>query len=158
MILFYHLKRKEVHQLDQSISYDELTVRHQFDRLCQLSLNGEAANYFRHLKYKENHEVNFSEMSEKELNNISVMDEYDLGNVRFQVLGYDIEVKNALIVEALEVLTEKKRNVVLLAYFLEMSDTEIAKEMNLVHSTIREHRIRSLELLKKIMEENTDET
>lgn len=99
-------------------------------------------------------------MSEKELNNISVMDKYDLGNVRFQVLGYDIEVKvkNALIVEALEVLTEKKRNVVLLAYFLEMSDTEIAKEMNLVHSTIREHQIRSLELLKKIMEENTDET
>ncbi len=74
----------------------------------------------------------------------------------FQVLGYDIEVKDTLLVEALQALTEKKRNVVLLSYFLEMSDAEIAREMKLVHSTIREHRIRSLELLKKLMEENMD--
>lgn len=90
------------------------------------------------------------------MNSISVMDEYDLDHSHFQVLGYDIEVKDTLLVEALQALTEKKRNVVLLSYFLEMSDAEIAREMKLVHSTIREHRIRSLELLKKLMEENMD--
>ena len=76
---------------------------------------------------------------------------------RFQVLGYDIEVKDALIAEALKNLTEKKRNVILLSYFMDMSDAEIAREMNLVRSTIHEHRKRSLELLKQIMEANTDE-
>ena len=85
-----------------------------------------------------------------------MMDEYNLDSLRFRVLGYDIEVKDALLVEALQALTEKKRNVVLLSYFLEMTDTEIATEMKLVHSTIREHRTRSLELLKKFMEENMD--
>ncbi|MDO4475096.1 MAG: sigma factor-like helix-turn-helix DNA-binding protein, partial [Eubacteriales bacterium] len=54
-------------------------------------------------------------------------------------------------------LTEKKRNVILLSYFMDMSDAEIAREMNLVRSTIHEHRKRSLELLKQIMEANTDE-
>ena len=98
----------------------------------------------------------FSEMTEKELDSIFVMDEYNLDSLRFRVLGYDIEVKDALLVEALQALTEKKRNVVLLSYFLEMTDTEIATEMKLVHSTIREHRTRSLELLKKFMEENMD--
>ena len=144
--------------MDQSSSQDELTVRHQFDRLCQLSLDGEAANYYRHMEYRRRHEVNFSDLSERELNRISVMDEYDLGDYHFQVLGYDIEVKDALLAETLQDLTERKRNVVLLSYFLEMSDTEIAREMKLVHSTIREHRIRSLELLKKMMGEKMDGT
>ena len=142
--------------MEKLSSQDELTVMHQFDRLCQLALDGEAADYFRHLEYRANYEVNFSDMTEQELDSIFVMDEYNLDNSHFQVLGYDIEVKDTLLVEALQALTEKKRNVVLLSYFLEMTDVEIARKMNLVHSTIREHRTRSLELLKKLMEENMD--
>lgn len=142
--------------MEKLSSQDELTVMHQFDRLCQLALDGEAADYFRHLEYRANYEVNFSAMTEQELDSIFVMDEYNLDNSHFQVLGYDIEVKDTLLVEALQALTVKKRNVVLLSYFLEMTDVEIARKMNLVHSTIREHRIRSLELLKKLMEENMD--
>jgi DNA-binding NarL/FixJ family response regulator len=38
-----------------------------------------------------------------------------------------------------------------------MCDADIAREMNLARSTIHEHRIRSLEMLKRIMKENTDE-
>ena len=37
--------------MEQSPSQDELTVMHQFDRLCQLALDGEAANYYRHMEY-----------------------------------------------------------------------------------------------------------
>ena len=54
-------------------------------------------------------------------------------------------------------LTERKRNVILLSYFMEMSDADIAREMNLVRSTIHEHRTRSLEILRKIMEGIADE-
>lgn len=144
--------------MGQLSSRDELTVRHQFDRLCLLALDGEAVNYYRHLEYRRKYEVNFSDMTEQALNSISTVDEYNLGNSRFQVLGYDIEVKDLLLVEALQALTERKRNVILLSYFLEMTDTEIAREMKLVHSTIREHRVRSLELLKKFMEENVNGT
>ena len=142
--------------MEHSPSQDEPAVIHQFDRLCQLALDGEAANYYRHMEYRRNHEVNFSEMTEKDLYSIFVVDEYNLDSSHFQVLGYDIEVKDTLLVEALQALTEKKRNVVLLSCFLDMTDAEIAREMKLVHSTIREHRMRSLELLKKLMEENMD--
>lgn len=64
-----------------------------------------------------------------------------------------IEVKDELIGEALKSLPEKKRNVILLSFFLDMTDTEIAKYMNLVRSTIHHHRTSSLIALKKIMEE-----
>jgi len=50
-------------------------------------------------------------------------------------------------------LSEKKRDVILLSYFMDMSDAEIARKMNLVRSTVHEHRTRSLELMKKIMED-----
>ena len=39
-----------------SPSQDELTVMHQFDRLCQLALDGEAANYYRHMEYQRSHD------------------------------------------------------------------------------------------------------
>lgn len=61
-----------------------------------------------------------------------------------------------MIAEALHTLTEKKRNVVLLSYFMDMSDADIARKMNLVRSTISEHRKRSLELMRKIMEETNE--
>ena len=48
-------------------------------------------------------------------------------------------------------------DVILLSYFMEMSDADIAREMNLVRSTIHEHRTRSLEILRKIMEGIADE-
>ena len=143
--------------MEQSSSWKEWTVRHQFDRICKLALKGEVVDYQRHLAYRQKHEVMLSELSQKELSRFFTMDEYDLETCRFQVLGYDIEVKDALIAEALKNLTEKKRNVIMLSYFMDMSDAEIAREMNLVRSTIHEHRKRSLELLKQIMEANTDE-
>lgn len=143
--------------MEQSSSFDEITVMHQFDHLCLLVLKGEVKNYHKYMKYRAKHEVNFSELSNEELNSLSTMDEYNLGNYRFQVFDYDIEVKSTLIAEVLQSLTEKKRNVILLSYFMEMNDSEIARKMNLLHCTIREHRVTSLKLLKKIMEEMMDE-
>ena len=84
-------------------------------------------------------------------------DEYDLDTCNFRVLGYDVEVKDALIAEALNLLSDKKREVVLLAYFLDMSDTEIAKLLNLRQSTIHYHRTSSLKSLKEFLEERTNE-
>ena len=85
------------------------------------------------------------------------MEENGTENHHIQLHGYDIEVKNTLIAEPLKELTERKRNVILLSYFMEMSDADIAIEMNLVRSTIHEHRTRSLEILRKIMEGIADE-
>ena len=105
------------------------------------------------MNYRRKHEIMFSELSETELNKLTMVDEYSIDSRWFQVRGYDIEVKDSLIVEALETLTERKREVVLMSYFLEMSDAEIARKMNLVRSTICEHRKRSLNLMKEVLEE-----
>lgn len=143
--------------MEKSSSNDELTIRNQFDRICKLALKGEAIDYYRHIAYRQEHEVLLSELSQKEQNRLFTVDEYKAENKCFQVLGYDIEVKDALLAEAIQSLSEKKRKVVLLSYFMYMSDAEIARVMNLVRSTVHEHRRRSLELMKEIMEEYQNE-
>ena len=143
--------------MGKSSSNDELTIRNQFDRICKLALKGEAVDYYRHIAYRQEHEVLLSELSQKEQNRLITVDEYKAENKCFQVLGYDIEVKDALLAEAIQSLSEKKRKVVLLSYFMDMSDAEIARVMNLVRSTVHEHRRRSLELMKEIMEEYQNE-
>ena len=143
--------------MKQPSSLDEETVRHQFDRKCKLALKGELVDYTRHMDYLVKHEVIFSELTERELESLSVIDEYDSEYFDFRALGYDIRLKDMLLAEALNALTERKRDVIMLSYFQGLSDADIARKLNLDRSTVNEHRKRSLELLKQMMEERSNE-
>ncbi|WP_449241183.1 sigma factor-like helix-turn-helix DNA-binding protein [Desulfoscipio gibsoniae] len=52
----------------------------------------------------------------------------------------------------MEALPEKKRNIILLSYFMDMSDAEIGELTNLVRTTIYRHRTSLLQQIKKYME------
>ena len=138
--------------MEQSSSEKKQTIRHQFDSFCKMVLHGEKVNYEKEMEYRGRHEISLSQVPEEELSRLNTVDEYITESEMFRVLDYDIEVKDELIGEALKYLPEKKRNVILLSFFMDMSDTEIAKHMNLVRSTIHHHRVSSLQALKKIME------
>ena len=138
--------------MEQSSSEKQIRIRKQFDSFCKTILKNEMIDYERARSYRLKHEVSFSELTEGELEQLKTDDEYIVESEMFRVLDYDIEVKDELIGEALKYLPEKKRNIILLSFFMDMSDTEIAKHMNLVRSTIHHHRVSSLQALKKIME------
>ena len=143
--------------MEQSSSSRNETNLHRFDSYCKKILKNEAIDCYREIQKHRQREIFFSELSEKEWKQLYMEDEYDLDTCNFRVLGYDVEVKDALIAEALNLLSDKKREVVLLAYFLDMSDTEIAKLLNLRQSTIHYHRTSSLKSLKEFLEERTNE-
>ena len=50
--------------------------------------------------------------------------------------GFDVLVKNELLAEALNALPERKRDIILLSYFLDMSDAEIGELLNVVRTTV----------------------
>jgi RNA polymerase sigma factor (sigma-70 family) len=139
--------------MEKSSSEKQLRIMKQFDSFCKTLLKNEMIDYERARNYRLKHEVSFSELTDAELSQLDTRDDYIVESEIFRVIGYDIEVKDELISEALKCLPEKKRNVILLSFFLDMTDTEIAKHMNLVRSTIHHHRVSSLETLKQIMEE-----
>ena len=72
-------------------------------------------------------------------------------------MGYDITVSDEQIAEALNALPSDRRDIILLAYFLDMADKEIAECLNLVRRTVAYRRTSTLQELKKFMEENFNE-
>lgn len=125
------------------------TVRHQFDSFCRKVLREESRNYKKQLVCRAEKEINLSELSETELSQLYVMDEYPSDSTFFDVLDYCVAVKDDRLAEALAALPSKKRDVILLAYFLDMSDTEIAEKLKVVGSTIHRRRTSSLKELKQ---------
>lgn len=138
--------------MENSSFEQQLRIRKQFDSFCKTLLKNEMIDYERERNYRLKHEISFSELTKDELDQLKIMDEYIIESEIFRVLSYDIEVKDELLSEALKHLPEKKRNVILLSFFMDMTDTDIARNMNLVRSTIHHHRVSSLQALKKIME------
>ena len=128
------------------------TVQHQYDTLIKKCLKGEARNHLAKLAKQSSREVCFSELKENELNKFSTLDKYSSDYYSYTVAGYDVYVKDDLLNEALNNLPAKKREIILLSYFLDMNDEEIGAMMNVVRSTIFRHRKNALARMKKIME------
>ena len=109
----------------------------------------ESRNYKKQLVRRAEKEINLSELSETELSQLYVMDEYPSDSMFFDVLDYCVAVKDDRLAKALAALPNKKRDVILLSYFLDMSDTEIAEKLKVVGSTIHRRRTSSLKELRQ---------
>lgn len=133
------------------------TVTHQFDSICRKVLRDESRNYKKQMARRAEREINLSALSEAELAQLYETDEYPSDSVIFDVLEYRVAVKDDRLAEALTALPGKKRDVVLLSYFLELSGTEIAQIFRVVSSTIHRRRTSSLKELKWRMEVAEDE-
>ena len=84
-------------------------------------------------------------------------DKYFVTEQVFSVLGLDVIVSDDVITDALENLPERKRDIILLSYFLELSDREIGDKLNMLRSTVQYQRASTLQQLKKFMEGDTYE-
>lgn len=133
------------------------TVRHQFDTICRKVLRDESRTIKKQLARRSEMEVSLSDLSEEELSRFSVMDEYPSDSVFFDVLDYQIPVKDERLAKVIATLPSKKRDVILLSFFLDMSDTEIAEKLKVVGSTIHRRRESSLKELKMRLEVLDDE-
>ena len=104
--------------------------------------------------HRQRREVTFSDLTSQEEKQLFVCDQYfadDEAEKSFCVAGKEITAK--LLAEALHSLPDDKREAVLLYYFFEMNDAEIAKLRDVPRSTIQYRRTSSFELLKRYLEE-----
>lgn len=152
--------REEVNKLEKS-PLDKDAIRYKFCGCCYSILQNEAIDYFREIKRRLKYEALFSELTQNELKQMYVFDKYDMTHGEtehcFKVLNMDVEVNDSQIAEALAKLKAKNRLVILMAYFLDMTETEIAEYMNLKQSTIHYHKVTALKKMKKIMEKSSHE-
>ena len=126
-------------------------IRCAFNGFCKRTLKNEAINAHRDIKKQQLYETMFSDLHPSEEARLYTYDVYfadDEGERSFYVAGREITVK--FLFEALDSLSEEKRDAILLYYFEGMNDAEIAKVRNVSRSTVQYRRKRAFELLKMI--------
>ena len=105
------------------------------------------------LKRRQKEETLFCELPEIVVENLAVWDDYDTDYTIFNVCGNDIRVYDDELAEALKQLSERNRETLLMYYFLEMNNEEIAKKQNISRSGVFQNRHNSLALMKKLLKE-----
>ena len=117
------------------------TVQCRFESCLKKVVRHVVKDYQKKLKRRQKEETLFCELPEIVVENLAVWDDYD-------IRVYDDELA-----EALKQLSERNRETLLMYYFLEMNNEEIAKKQNISRSGVFQNRHNSLVLMKKLLKE-----
>ena len=93
-----------------------------------------------------------------ELSSLQAVDEYHPDTIDFWVQGRRILVSDWALGQALRSLPPYRRDVILLSYFMECSDSQIGKLLNMDTRTVCSRRTAALERLRCLLEDLADET
>jgi DNA-directed RNA polymerase specialized sigma24 family protein len=130
----------------------EKDKQHAFDSYCKKVLKYAARTIYGKIQKRGKQEATFSELSARELSELYVMDEYFTDEYVFSVLGESVGVTVCELGEALNALPADRRDIVLMSYFFDMTDKEIAERLNMARRTVAYRRTSSLQELKKLLE------
>ena len=120
----------------------QTTIENQFDYICKRAMEDERKNYMLYLSRIAKREVSFSDVGDYLVSQFATTDNYSTDFQIFTLNGLSVGVENDLLSEALRELPDKKREILLLFYFMDMSDSEIADLLKLNRSTVYRHRTR----------------
>ena len=132
-------------------SYEQ-RVQNQFGGFCTRVLKNEANRIHNEYARQRELEKSLDAVTPEELEQIAVMDQYFQDDHVFEVLGKQVVVTGDLLAEAIAKLPDRKRDIILLTYFLGLTDREISKYLNIVHQTVSKNRIRILKELRETLE------
>ena len=127
-------------------------IRKVFDCYCKKILRNEAINIQKYYQRMNDLQISLSELTPEQLAQLSISDEYSTDYDLYKVMGYDVKIKNELLSEALQELSEEERFILLL-YGLGFNDGEIADLLKLVRRTVNYKRQKGFEKIRKKMEE-----
>ena len=131
-------------------SYEQ-RIQNQFGGFCVKVLKNEARYIQREYARRREQEKSLDDLTANELEQTASKDHYFNDEHVFEVMGIPVVVTGNLLADAIAQLPEEKRNVILLSYFLGMSDREISERMNVVRQTISKRRLVTLKELRKYL-------
>ena len=137
------------------------TIQCQFECKLKKVVKGIIWNYRKELKRRKNKEISFSELPDITVESLATWDDYQLGVsdeyslefTSFDVFGTEVRVYDEKLCEAIKKLSERRRNVVLMFYFLELPDAEIAEILDISRNSVYRNRMCSLKLIRDMYEE-----
>ena len=132
---------------------EKKAVVQMFCAFCKKTLKNARTDLMREMAKNQRREKLFSEMSEAELNRLRVPDEqaFPPAEVVFEVCGLSIGVVDEELADALAVLQEDDRSIVLLSYFAGWTDKRIASFLGRPRSTVQYRRFKALRQLRMLV-------
>lgn len=111
----------------------EWQTRCEFNAYCKRTLRNELIDASRERKRRQRREVTFSDLTPHEEKQLYTVDKYFANGDKEETFCVgDLKITAKLLAEALHSLPEDKRQAVLLYYFFNMTDVEIADAMKIV--------------------------
>ena len=138
----------------------ELAVRRQFSSFCKKVIHNAAYDYkMTHIDKRNLMEIFMDDLYEEDREYLKTMDIYDSDYEHFEVAGMNLKAqfKDERLLQAINKLSARQKEVLLLSVVEEETDTRIAEILNLDRSTVSEHRRKALAQLTKYLKENIDE-
>ena len=129
------------------------TVQCRFESCLKKVVRHVVRDYQQGFKRRKEKEISFCELPEIMVENLAVWDDYETDYTIFNVCGNDIRVYDDELAEALKQLSERNRETLLMYYFLEMNNEEIAKKQNISRSGVFQTRHNSVALMRKLLKE-----
>jgi len=128
-------------------------IQLQFDTLARKVIDCTVKDYEREIGRRAKHELTFSDLSESEVNCIGNLDVYFSDFTSFKILDEIIYVSDDRLCDSLKRLSERKRDIILMYYFLDITDEEISNLLQVSRSTVTRNRGNALNKIKELIQE-----
>ena len=139
---------------------DELELYHEcsFDAFCKKAIRNLAVDAKR-IYWKKTMTTSDEELLATYVKSIMTEDTYALNNYEkiYYVNGLKVVVTNETVGEALKFIMPNKRAVLLLSFFMDYRDSEIARTLRITNSTVAYRKKQALKQLKVLLEGRIDE-
>ena len=130
--------------------------QHTFDAFCKRTIRNESANAFRQVRVQQDRFVSLSDLSEEGSEALATYDLYPWEYTSFPVDGDVIFIRDNRLAAALTTHPKRFRDILLMYFFLDMADREIAERMNMARRTVNARRQKAYRLLKELMGGDVD--
>ena len=134
---------------------DELELYHEcsFDAFCKKAIRNLAVDAKR-IYWKKTMTTSDEELLATYVKSIMTEDTYALNNYEkiYYVNGLKVVVTNETVGEALKFIMPNKRAVLLLSFFMDYRDSEIARTLRITNSTVAYRKKQALTQLKVLLE------
>ena len=135
----------------------EQRIQNQFGGFCTRVLKNEAYRIHNEYARQRTFEKTWDELTDVELLQTAAYDQYFRVEKIFQALGQPIVITNTQLAAAILKLPEIEQQIILLYFFLGMTDKEIAAHFHVVRQSICKRRSTILKTLRKNIEKEGSE-
>lgn len=138
---------------------DELEQYHEcsFDAFCKKAIRNLAIDAKR-IYWKKSMMTSDDELLANYVKSLKTEDTYDLNKYEklYYVNGIKVVVTNEAVGEALKFIMPNKRAVLLLSFFMDYRDSDIARTLRITNSTVSYRKKQALKQLKMLLEDKID--